>query len=430
MAAASSSIGLGTLWKVPYITSQRGGGAFFLVYILCIFVVGLPLFIAELLLGKRSQKGAVLSFEELDRKGSSWKIVGWLGVAGSFLIMSYYSVIAGWGMHYLYLSLTGFWKEKSPKEITSTFEAVYQNGTSSVLWHFLFTAICVSIIYRGVRKGIESWTKVATSSLLALLVVFFFISWSFPHFSDTLKFLFSADFSTLSSSAILEALALSFFTLSLGQGIMITYGSYMGKESNIPKTALLVTTMVASVSTLSACSMFPTMFATKVQGGVGIVFQTMPVFFSSLPGESFLSSLFFFLLVGVAIGASVALLEVSVSTLMDICSMSRQKAAFLAGLGTFSLGIPSALSGTSWFQTHWTAHVGKPFLETLDHTVCGLVLPTSGFLVCIFVGRKLSPLIFKNEFAANSRLYVLWTVFLRYIAPAAIAAIFLHTVYA
>lgn len=428
MAIASSSIGLGTLWKVPYIAGMYGGSAFFLAYIGCILLVGLPMLICELSIGHHTQRGPIPSFSILG--SSSWKAVGWLSVLASFCIMSYYSVLAGWGLNYFFLSLNQFWESKSPEQISEVFTTLTSSGDISLFWHFCFTFLASTIVFRGVRRGIESWTRIGTSLLLLLLLILFIISLTLPGFSEASSFLLSFDFSKLTPAGLLEALGLALFTLSLGQGIMITYGSYT-KEEDLPKTALLVVMMVILGSLLSAFSIFPALFTfhASPQNGLGLVFQTIPALFAPLPGALFFSSLFFLLFVCSALGASLALLEVMIATLIDLYHWTRKKAAVAVGIAVFFFGIPSALGRSGWLFARWPDLFGHPFLETLDRTVSSWLLPIVTLSICIFAGHVLPKQLLKKEFSTHSMLAFLfpfWYFLLRYLAPISIVMVLLH----
>jgi neurotransmitter:Na+ symporter, NSS family len=431
MAAAGSAIGLGTLWRVPYLTGEHGGGAFFLVYLLCILVVGIPIFIAELLIGRKTHHAPILAFEALDRPNSSWGVAGWLSVACSFLIMSYYSVIAGFGLNYFFMSLNQFWIGKTPDEIGQAFDILTSSGDICLFWHFCFTALTTAIVYHGIRRGIEHTTRIVTSSLLVLLISFFIYNCTLSGFPEAFRFILAPDIDKLTPDAILEALGLAFFTLSLGQGIMITYGSYMRRDEDIPATALIIAAMVCVVALLSAFSVFPTVFTfhQSPHGGFGLIFKTMPALFASLPGALLISAFFFLLFVFAALGAALALTEVMVATLMDIYGWPRKKVALAVGSAIFILGIPSALSGSSTLFASWSLLYGSSFIETIDHITSAWLLPTSGLLICLFAGRHIHHAVAKDEFCAHSSvrfLFYPWYFFIRYITPVCIIFIFLQ----
>jgi len=257
MAAIGSAIGLGILWKFPYTIGENGGGLFLLSYLVCLLIVGVPLLIAELLLGRWTQRAAVGAFEVLDHKRVGWKVVGWFGVLASFLIMSFYSVIAGWGMSYILMSLSGFYRDLSGMEVAQAFSNLSTSGEISLFWHFLFTAITVGIVISGVRQGIERWAKIMTKILLVLLLLLFGYATTLSGFPQAVKFIFSPNLAEFKLSSLIEALGLAFWTLSIGQGIMITYGSYMRRSDSIVRLSAVIAFAVIVVAILAALMIFP-----------------------------------------------------------------------------------------------------------------------------------------------------------------------------
>lgn len=436
MAAAGSAIGLGTLWKFPYVAGMNGGSAFILVYILCTLLISIPIFIAELLIGRAAQKSAVATFTTLDTPHSQWRIGGWFGVLASFLIMTYYSVLAGWGLSYVFMSLNEFWKGKTPAEIQSTFKLLQRSSDITLFWHFFFTAITVAVVFRGVKDGIERWSKLMTTSLLTLLLLLVLYNSQLSGFEQAVQFIFRPEWSKLKPASLLEALGLSFFTLSLGQGIMITYGSYMKRGDNIPKTSLVIASMVIVIAVLCSLAIFPIVFTFggKVESGSGLVFETLPLLFSQLPGAQILSTLFFVLFVFTALTSAIALVEVVVAALMDMTSWPRRRLALLVGFASFLLGIPSALSWSNSLFSNWQLLFGKNFFETVDSLVSVWLLPLSGLLVALFCSWKLQKEFVQGEFdigrnrsARTGNLpFLFWRFLLRWVAPIAIFAIILQ----
>lgn len=431
MAAAGSAIGLGTLWKFPYITGENGGGAFFTVYLLATLLIGVPVFVAELIIGRSSERGAVLAFPTLDNPSTGWKFAGIAGVASSFLIMSYYSVLAGWGMNYAFMSLQQFWIGKSPEQIEQAFDILSKSGDITLFWHAIFTMITVYVVYHGIRNGIEYWSTIMTSSLLVLLVCLFAYNMSLDGFIPAAKFVLAFDTSKLKPSSILEALGLALFTLSLGQGVMITYGSYMRKEEDIPKTASIISSMVILISALCALSIFPIVFTANrpPEAGFGLVFKTMPLLFSQLPGALIISTLFFALFVFTALTSAIALVEVVVATIIEIYGWPRKKASIVVGLACFIFGLPSALSNTGLIFPNWELLYGKNFFETINSFVSNWLLPVGALMIALFTGYKMDKEKLRQEFSQSSnfgKLFEIWHFFIRYIVPLSILLIMLQ----
>ena len=346
-AAAGSAIGLGTLWKFPYVTGENGGGLFVLIYILCVFFIGVPVFVAELVLGRRAQRGAVGIFATLSNNSAVWKGVGWMGVASSFLIMSYYSILSGWGLNYVFMSLNQFYVGKSAQQIGDVFNTLTASGDITIFWHFIFTALTVAVVYPGVRHGIEYWSKFMTSGLLILLIGLGLYSMTLDGFGKAVHFIFYPDLAKFKPSGALEALGLSFFTLSLGQGIMLTYGSYMRNSEDIPKTSGIIGLMIILISLLAALTIFPIIFTFgfSPEAGRGLVFKTLPVLFAKLPGALLISTTFFILFRFYSFDFIYSLNRGSGSQLHRFVGMVKAQSSFCSRHRMFCLRHPKRLVG-------------------------------------------------------------------------------------
>jgi len=431
LAAAGSAIGLGTLWKFPYVTGENGGGLFVFIYIFCVFFVGVPLFIAELTLGRRAQRGAVGIFGALSNDSAVWKAAGWLGVSASFLIMTYYSVLAGWGLNYVLMSLNQFWVGRSPSEITETFDILQASGDITLFWQALFIVLTVGLVLPGIRHGIEYWSRFMTSALFVLLIALCAYSMTLEGFPQAVAFIFSPQAADLKPSGFLEALGLSFFTLSLGQGVMLTYGSYLRREDDIPKTGLIVGSMILLVACLAAMTIFPVLFTfdQPPQSGPGLVFKALPLLFAKLPGALIISTTFFILFVFTALTSAMPLIEVVSANFMDLFNWPRKKAVLIVGGTMFLFGIPSALSGTGILFGNWDELYGISFFATVDGLVSDWIIPIAGFMTVIFTGWFLDTAMLKQEFQEGSSfkwLWFPWVLFIRWVAPVAIVAILLQ----
>lgn len=431
MAAAGSAIGLGTLWQFPYMTGKNGGGLFVLLFLLFTVFLGFPLFIAELVVGRRGQRGVVGIFQALVPNKQQWRMVGWLGALASFLIMAYYCVVAGWGLNYVLLSLSQFTEGRSPEEISNVFNIMYQAPGINILWQVIFLMMTAGVVFQGVRKGIEYWSRILTSSLLVILIMLFIYATTLSGFGDAFRFIFYPDSSKLTPSGVLEALGLAFFTLSLGQGIMLTYGSYMTKKEDIPKTACIVSSMNILVSVFAALMIFPIIFTFgfKPEGGFGLVFQTLPILFAKLPGTLVLSTVFFLLLVFTALTSSVALLEVVTANFIDLFQWDRKKAVVGVTAAAFIVGIPCALTGAGLVFPNWEAIYGKTFFQTIVDLVAQWIIPLVGLFVAIFTGwvfKKSDALDEFKEGTSWKKLFNIWYFFIRWIVPVAILLIILH----
>lgn len=432
LAAAGSAVGLGTLWKFPYVTGDNGGGLFVLTYLFCTFFIGIPLFMAELVLGRRAQRGAVGVFIALSKNANAWKVVGWLGVASSFLIMTYYSVVAGYGLNYLLMSLNQFYLNRSPQEIVQIYDTLVASGDISVFWHFVFTALTVAVVYPGVRHGIEYWSRFMTIGLLVMLIGLCAYSATLAGFGDAVQFLFYPDLARFKPSSALEALGLAFFTLSLGQGIMLTYGSYMRRSEDIPQTGFIIGSTVVGVAVLAGLMIFPIIFTfgMEVQAGQGLAFKTLPFLFGQMRGALLISTTFFILLVFTALTSSVALVEVVSANLIDLMGWSRKKAVLIVGASCFLCGIPSALAGSHTLFANWTFLYGKNFSTTVDALVSVWLLPIGGLGIALFSGWVLDREECREEFCSGTFMHWLWRPWIfsiRWIVPIAIFIILLQT---
>ena len=432
MAAVGSAIGLGILWKFPYVAGQNGGGLFFLCYVGFLVVIGIPVFIAELILGRSSQRAAVGAFEHQAGEGSGWRVAGWLGVAASFLIMSYYSVIAGYGMSYVLMSLSGFYSSADKTQIPLIYERLSSSGPISLFWHLSFTLITAGIVFSGVRKGIEAWSKILVKVFLVLLLLLFCYSVTLPGFGEAFNFVIWPHFGDFKPSSALQALGLAFFTMSLGQGVMISYGSYMKNGDNIVRVTWVVALSVVVVAALAALTIFPVVFSFGLspEEGPGLIFKTLPFLFAKLPGSMVLSTLFFTLFVFTALTSAVPLIEVVATNIMELAGLSRRRATILVATLTFIVGIPSAFAESGLLFKQWKSIFGMNYLETLDNLVTVWLIPFAGLLTALFVGWKMDKQIAEREFVSSRghlALFRVWEILLKYIIPLLMISIILHS---
>lgn len=431
MATAGSAIGLGSLWRFPYIAGNNGGGAFVFLYLFFTLLIGIPAFIAELSMGRRAQKSVVTAYSNLAHHSKNWKMAGWFNIATSFLILSYYSVIAGWGLNYAFMSINQFTDGKTPEQIRQVFDIMYVSPDVNLLWHFIFMLLTVGVVYGGIRKGIEYWSKILTPALMIILAGLFVYALTLEGFGQAFHFVLYPDFSNLTPRGILDALGMSFFTLSVGLGIVATYGSYMTKDADIPGTSFIIAIVSVGVSLFAALMIFPIVFSFGFapEAGPGLVFKTLPVLFEALPGTLIVSTVFFILLVFTALTSSISLLEVLVANLIEVFRWTRKKAVLLSGLACFIVGIPTALAGSGLVFPEWKEMYGTDFFGTLDYITGSWMMPVGGLLSILFVGWVLGPKQAKEEFlyGANMRWFVRpWLFLVRWIAPLGILIIILQ----
>ncbi len=432
MATAGSAVGLGSLWRFPYVIGENGGGAFMILYIIFTLIVGIPLFIAEIIIGRNTQKSSVLAFSALSSSSSQWKMIGWLNIITTFLILSFYSVIAGYAINYTLMSLNQFTLGKTPEEIKNVWNIVYTSSDVSLFWFFIFILLTVGVVYGGIRKGIEYWSRILTPALFVILVCLFFFAMTLDGFGEAVRFTLYPDFSKITAKGILSALGMAFWTLSVGLGIILTYGSYMKPTQDIPKTGFIIAVISALVSVMAALTIFPVVFTFGFQpsGGAGLVFQVLPVLFEQLPGTIIISTVFFSLFIFAALTSSISILEVVVSNLMELLQWSRRKAVLIGGAAVAVFGIPSALSGSKSLFPNWEQmYGGKSFFTTLDDTTANWMMPIAGLATSIFVGWILDRKISTNEYLKGTSLIKfvkIWFFLIRYVAPIGILIILLQ----
>lgn len=432
MATAGSAIGLGSLWRFPYICGMNGGGAFVLLYLLFTFLIGIPIFMAELVIGRASQRSAVKAYDELAPKSTHWKLLGWLNLITSLLILSYYTVVSGWAVNYALMSLNQFFKALTPAQISNVFDVLYVSGDINVFWHLVFIIMTVGVVYGGVRKGIEYWSRILTPALLIILVLMFIYSTTLPGVGQAFKFILYPDFSKITADSILNALGMSFFTLSVGLGIILTYGSYMKPTEDIPRTGLIIGSVTVGVSLMAALMIFPIIFSFgfKPEEGFGLVFKTLPILFAKMPGALVISTVFFILFIFTALTSSISLLEVIAANLIEIFNWTRKKAVIIAGSMAFVLGIPSALSGSGKLFGNWTKLYGVDFFTTINNTTGNWMMPIGGLMTVIFAGWVLKKSFVSEEFLKGTKMGHLlhtWLFCIRYLAPIAVFIVFMET---
>jgi NSS family neurotransmitter:Na+ symporter len=432
LAAAGSAVGLGNIWKFPYITGENGGGFFVIIYIACVVLVGLPIMTAEIMLGRAAQRSPVGAFRGLSAHGSAWVATGWLGVAAAFVILSYYSVVAGWALHYTWLSATGALGGMSGPDVGELFGRVYASAPLNLGWHAAFMAITVGVVWAGVHRGIERWAQVLMPTMFAGLLAMLVYCAQLPGFEPALDFVFGLHDEKLTAASVLEALGHSFFTLSLGMGAMLTYGSYFDRDGDVVKASLAIGVLDSLVALLACMVLFPITFSHGMEpaAGPGLVFKGIPMALQGMPGGRLLATLFFALLVFAALTSAISLLEVATAYLIDERGWTRRRAAMSTGLAIALLGVPSALSGSSTLFGARMEHVlGRNWFDLFDYLASNWMLPLGGMLTALFVAYRLDAAVRHGEFMRGTtlgRLYGAWLGLLRYLVPLGMALVFLH----
>jgi neurotransmitter:Na+ symporter, NSS family len=411
LAAAGSAIGLGSLWKFPYVTGLNGGGLFVLLYLGANLFVCFPLFIGELIIGRLAQKGPVAAMDSLSTHSRNWKGVGWLAVLTSIIVYSYYAVVSGWTLNYVLLSLAQFTKGRTSDQIAAIFDVMAQSGSINVLWQALFLLLTAAVVFSGVRQGVERWARILMPLLFILLLGLFFYALTLPGFGEAVRFIFVPDPSRLTPSGVLEALGLAFFTASLGCGVILTYGSYMNPQDDIPSTSLTILVLTSLVALFAALMIFPIIFTFGFEPtqGPGLVFITLPVLFAKLPGTLILSTAFFILLVFTALTSTVSLLENLCANGMELFGWSRHRSVWLSTALVFVVGLPSAMAASGQIFPTWTVMYGHDFFVTVSGVWDRWFLPLTGLLISLFVGWVVPREERNLEFLRGTR----WRWFLR-----------------
>ena len=389
LAASGSAVGIGNIWKYPSMAGQNGGGAFTLVYLACIFVVGLSIVIAEFVIGRKTQLSPVGAFEKL-APGTNWKWVGYLGVASAFVILSFYGVVGGWILKYIIDSLSGGFDPLAgnPEAAGAMFNGFITSAWSPVIYQILFMTLCIWVIVKGVKGGIEKWSKVMMPLIVILLGMLAVRGMTLPGGMEGLSFLFNPRFEDLTASAVVLALGHSFFTVSLGMGTMITYGSYLDKKQNLMTSALWVIFLDTAIAMLAGVAIFTTVFALGANPaeGPGLIFVVLPTVFAQMAGGVIWSTMFFILLFMAALTSAISILEVVTAYFIDQKGWSRKKATIQFGAVITVVGAFCSFSLGGGINI--TEFMGMPFMDFMDYLSSKYMLPIGGMLTAIFVLKK------------------------------------------
>jgi len=435
LAAAGSAIGLGNIWKFPYITGENGGASFVIVYLICIAVIGLPVLIAEILIGRTTQRNPVGAFYKLSQS-KFWASLGGLGVIAGFLILSYYAIIAGWALGYIIESINGnFYLWPDPTSAAGHFNDLVSNNYWNIGYFAFFMLLTIAIVFGGVQRGIERASKIMMPVLFILLIILMIRGLTLPGAEKGINFLWNPDWSKIDAKTVLLALGHAFFTLSLGMGAMLTYGSYMSEDDNIPTAAFQIVFLDTLVALIAGMAIFTSVFSVGLDpaAGPGLIFHTLPGVFVKMPGGYFFSILFFISLAIAALTSSISLLEVVVSYYVDELKWKRHKAAIILGFIIFLIGLPSALS----FNLFSDIKIfGLSFFEVVDFLASNILLPFGGLLISVFVAwiwglDKVIPNLKKGAeklFENYPITLVFWKIFIKYLSPVLIFLVFLNSI--
>ncbi len=434
LAATGSAVGLGNIWRFPYTAGEYGGGAFVLVYVLCVAMIGIPIMMAEIMLGRRGRRSPINTMRDLasaEGRSPAWQLLGWMGILAGFLILSFYSVIGGWTMGYAFRAASGMFTGIDAGGADAMFSGLIGDAERLLAWHTIFMVLVVLVVARGVAAGLERSVQILMPVLFVLLLVMVVYGAQAGSFDAALEYLFKPDFAEFKDNAgeaILSAMGQAFFSLSLGMGAIMIYGSYLKRESSIAQNTMIVAGLDTLVSILAGLAIFPIVFAHGLapDSGPGLIFQTLPIAFGEMPGGAFFGALFFVLLLFAAWTSAISLLEPLVAWLVENLSFSRVRASVLGGLTVWLLGIACLLSLNAWSEVKI---FGKGFFDLFDFLTANILLPLGGILIAIFAGWALSRASSIDELEIGDGLaYRLWRLLIRYVAPIAVSLVLLNAI--
>ncbi|NVD35279.1 sodium-dependent transporter [Marinobacter lutaoensis] len=435
LAAAGSAVGLGNIWKFPYITGENGGGAFVLVYLVCIALIGVPVLIAETVIGRRGGQSPIATMRSLtgrDGAARGWRAIGWNGVVASFLVLSFYSVIGGWSLVYIGKAAAGVFTGADAEAIGAQFGALLANPWELLLWHSVFMALVILIVGRGIRSGLERAVNMLMPLLFVLLVAMVIYAMNTDGFARGVRFMFSPDFSKLTTEGVLVALGHAAFTLSIGIGVLMAYGSYLPPQVNIARTAVTIAVIDTGVALLAGLAIFPLVFANGLEpgSGPGLIFVTLPLAFGKMSGGVLFGAVFFVLLLVAAITSAISMLEPVVEWLEEHKGFSRARSALFGGLVIWFVGIGTVLSFNLWSDVHPLGFIAffkdKTVFDLLDFLVSSLMMPLGSLAIALFAGWALGRQGLAEDIGLRGLSYRLFMVVLRYLTPAGIAVVFLY----
>jgi NSS family neurotransmitter:Na+ symporter len=430
LAVTGSAVGLGNIWKFPYIAGQNGGGAFVLVYLACVILIGMPVMMSEILIGRRGRRNPVATMQLLGKEeGSShrWGWVGGMGVVAGILILSYYSVIAGWTLAYIVKSATGVFAGATAETVGAEFGSFVGDWRQIGLTHTIFMALAIFVVARGVERGLEQAVRFMVPALLVLMLVLLLYSINSGYFGQGVAFMFTPDFDKLTWGSVLAALGQAFFTLSIGMGAVMAYGAYLPEETSITGASAAVVTADTAIAILAGLAIFPLVFANGLTpgDGPGLVFNTLPLAFGQMSGGVFFSTIFFILLAFAAWTSAIGLMEPAVAWIVEHFNRTRAQATVMIGLLIWFIGFGSVLSFNVMAEVKFLA--GTIF-DNVDYLTSNIMLPLGGLLITVFAGWVMCRNSTSDELGNSGALFKAWRVLARFIAPIGILLVLINAV--
>lgn len=429
-ATAGSAVGLGNIWRFPYIAGENGGGAFLLIYLGFIILIGLPVMLSELTIGRSTQRNPFGAFKVL-KPGQKWFWIGVMGISAAFMINAFYSVVAGWTLEYLFKALSNQFSNQTPENIISQFSDFQNSNWRPLFWTILFLGISGSVVWAGIEKGIEKYTKILMPVLVVLIIILDIRAITLPGAAEGLRFLFEPDFSKIGTSTVLEALGQAFFSLSIGMGTLITYGSYIKKNENLGMSTAAVAFTDTIIAIMAGVAIFPAVFAFGISpaSGPDLVFLTLPNIFAQMKGGYIFALFFFTLLTVAALTSTISILEVVVAYFTEELHITRGRATLLASLGIGVLGI---LSSLSLYHIPELSVAGRNLFGILEYISSNIFLPLGGLLIVIFVAWLFGKEKIKKELSSDglykASYFPVFLFIVRFVAPLAIALVLMNSV--
>lgn len=429
LATAGSAIGLGNIWKLPYMIGVNGGSAFVLVFIACIFFVGIPLMMTEIMLGRRAQKNPFNAMQQLAIEANAspyWKYLGAAGMLAGVLILGFYSVIGGWVLSYITISMQGTFHNITAAQAVSKFETLLSTPYLLIFWHTIFMIMTMGVVARGVSSGLEKANNILIPALFAILLILLGYSMSVGDMQAAFRFMFSFDPSKITPVAVLSALGHAFFSLSLGMGAVMVYGSYLQRNVSIARTTIYIATADTMLGLLVGLAIYSLVFANHLapNAGPGLIFQTLPIAFGHMPGGGSIAVLFFTLVAFAAWTSAISLVEPTIAWVVENTQIKRAHATLALGIAIWLLGIAVSLSFNMWKSI--TIIFGLGIFDTLDKLTSTIMLPLGGLMMALFAGYIMRKEHLQDELNLKAGPYQVWTITNNYIAPIAIFAVFIY----
>lgn len=429
LAAVGSAVGLGNIWKFPYMVGESGGAVFVLTYLVCIALIGFPILVAEWLIGRRGQKNPINSFSDVaisENKSSAWGIVGGIGILAGFIVLSFYSVIGGWALNYITKVAGGVFVGQDSASIDATFGAMLADPGTLTIWHTVFMGLTALIVGIGVTGGIEKASKILMPLLGLILLVILGYNIINGGFGEAVSYLFTPDMSKMNGGVLLAALGHAFFTLSLGMGIMVAYGSYLGREVDLLKTARTVVILDTVVALAAGLAIFPIIFSHGLDpaSGPGLIFVSLPIAFGSMTAGTIIGTLFFLLITFAALTSSISLLEPSVEFLEERTPLNRIMSTIVASLVIWLLGVAALLSFNLWADI---SILGNNIFDALDKVTSKFMLPLAGLAAIVFVGWQMNQQSIKDELGVSDGAWIFWQIITKFIAPIGVIIVFISS---